>query len=143
MKTTIRQSGFGNAIARGPFRPKRRKVVRSGGIPPNPEHLDMIRGLQCILAEDPRHKCSGRVEAMHVGYRGRGQKAPDETAVPGCTNAHRTGIKALHKGEKTFFAYWVVRSKDRLILDYSTLGIMAGTITEDNLWLKREQAKVA
>jgi hypothetical protein len=139
----IKQSGFGNAIACGLFRPKRRKIMRSGNIPQNQKHLDMIRELTCILADDPRHKCSGVVEAAHLGARGRGQKAPDETAVPMCANAHRTGIKALHKGEKTFFEYWVVRSKERLILDYSTLGRCAGTITEENLWLKQQQSKVA
>lgn len=141
VSATIRQSGFGNAIARGAFKPKRRKVVRSGGIPPNPKHLDMIRELACILADDPRHKCSGRVEAAHLGARGRSQKAPDETAAPLCASAHRTGIKALHKGEKTFFSYWIVRSKEILILDYSTLGRCVGTITEDNLWLKQQNSK--
>ena len=142
MKTSPRTTNW-NGIARGVFKPKRRKVVRSGGIPPNPEHLEMIRGLKCILSDDPRHKCSGRIEAMHLGTRGRGQKAPDETAAPGCIGAHRTGRKSLHKGEKTFFSYWVVRSKERLILDYSTLGRCAGTITEDNLWLQKQNSKAA
>lgn len=142
MKATIRQSGFGNAIARGLFRPKRRKIVRSGGIPPNPDHLEMIRGLQCILSDDPRHKCSGRVESAHLGYRGRGQKAPDETAAPMCRSAHTSGKNAFHKGEKTFFAYWAVRSKDRLILDYSTLGLLNGTIKPDSLWMQKRNAEV-
>ena len=137
MKTSPRTTNW-NGIARGVFKPKRRKVVRSGGIPPNPDHLEMIRGLKCILAEDPRHKCGRRVEAAHLGARGRGQKAPDETAVPMCDSAHRTGRYAFHKGEKTFFKYWVVRGKERLILDYSTLGRCAGTITEDNLWLRKQ-----
>ncbi len=142
MKTAPRTTNW-NGIARGVFKPKRRKVVRSGGIPPNEDHLDLIRSMPCVLADDPRHKCSGRVEAMHLGTRGRGQKAPDETAAPGCCGAHRTGRKSLHKGEKTFFSYWVVRSKDRLISDYSTLGVLAGTITEDNLWFQKQRSNQA
>ncbi len=129
-----------NGIARGVFKPKRHPVIRSGGIPPNEDHLDLIRSMDCVLAEDPRHTCSRRIEAAHLGARGRGQKAPDETAVPMCDSAHRTGIKALHKGEKTFFSYWIVRSKEVLISDYVTLGVLCGTIKEDSLWMQKYTA---
>ena len=142
MKTAPRTTNW-NGIARGVFKPKRRKVVRSGGIPPNEAHLEMIRSLQCVLADDPRHTCSQRVEAAHLGAHGRGRKAPDETAVPMCNSAHRTGRYSYHAGDKTFFKYWVVRSKERLILDYSTLGRCVGTITEDNLWLQQQKSKLA
>jgi hypothetical protein len=142
VKTSPRTTNW-NGIARGVFKPKRRKIVRSGGIPPNEAHLDLIRSLECVLSEDPRHTCSRRIEAAHLGNRGRGQKAPDETAVPMCDSAHRTGQKALQKGEKTFFSYWVVRSKEVLISDYATLGLLTGTIKPDSLWMQKRDAEVS
>lgn len=143
MKTAkLRQSGFGNAIARGAFSPKRRKIVRSGGFPPNEDHLDFIRSLQCILADDPRHECSGRIEAAHLGLRGHRQKAADETTVPMCVNAHRSGKFAIHKGEKTFWSYWIIPTKEFLIEKYSALGMLHGTIKADSLWAQKRNAKV-
>lgn len=129
-------SGFKVQIASsvfdGRFNRKRRKHMRSGNIPPNPKHLKFIRTLECALSGNLQHTCSGIVEAAHLGRRGRGQKAPDETAVPMCSSAHRTGYKAFHKGELTFFEYWKL-DREMLILQYQTLGVLEGTITEVHL----------
>lgn len=137
MTARIRQSAFGNAIARGPFRPKRRVVLRSGGFPQNKPHRDFIATLPCILIDDPRHQCSGRVECAHVGSRGGSQKSPDEETLPMCVNGHRTGKKAFHKGDKTFWAYWIIPSKEFLIQKYVDLGFLHGTIKEDSLWTQK------
>lgn len=99
----------GIQAAKPPANPKARRNPkrRSGGVPENPAFLKFIRTLPCILHGDPRHVCSGRIEAAHIGWgRGRGQKAPDETAVPMCSSLHRTGEFAQHKTPKTFWQYW-------------------------------------
>lgn len=141
MTARLSQSTFGNAIARGPFKPKRRVVLRSGGFPQNKPHRDFIGTLQCILADDPRHECSGRVEAAHVGPRGKSQKAADETTLPICIGGHQTGRKAFHKGEKTFWAYWIIPSKEFLIQKYIDLGLLHGTIKEDSLWMRKRNGQ--
>lgn len=143
MKTaTLRQSAFGNAIARGPFRPKRHVVLRAGGIPQNKIHRDYIRTLKCILIDDPRHQCSGRIECAHIGSRGKSQKSPDEETLPLCTNGHMTGKYAIHKGEKTFWSYWIIPTKEFLIEKYSSLGILHGTIKPDSLWMQKRTCEL-
>lgn len=137
MTARLSQSAFGNAIAGGPFKPKRHKAVRSGGIPQNKPHRDFIATLPCILIDDPRHECSGRVECAHVGTRGKSQKCADEESLPMCVNGHRTGRKAFHKGEKTFWSYWVIPSKEFLVRQYIELGVLHGTIKPDSLFIQK------
>lgn len=51
-----------------------------------------IRAQACIGCGTTR-----RIEFMHVGPHGLGQKADDRDGLPGCAACHRTGPKALHK----------------------------------------------
>lgn len=115
-------------------RPQKR-VLRFGGIPQNPAYLAFVRVNQCILfglkvrsgklAGKYAHVCSGKLEAAHAGRRGRGQKAADETALPMCTNGHRTGIHAHHKGTATFWGIWGL-DKAKLIAKYNALARESG-----------------
>lgn len=109
-------------MKRSPIRRSHRSSsARSGGVPRNPKHLDVIRSLPCILAGDPRHECRGRVEAAHAGWgRGRGQKAPDETAIPMCSALHRTGKYSQHAIPKTFWSYWNL-DRSALIEKYAAM----------------------
>lgn len=56
------------------------------------EYLKWIRRFPCIGCGGTR-----RIEAMHTGPHGMGQKSADDTALPGCHSCHRTGPNALHK----------------------------------------------
>ncbi len=123
----------GKPIKRGEFKPKRHKVVRSGGIPPNPKHQEFIRQLPCILADDSRHICQGRIEAAHCGIgSGMKRKAPDETCLPMCMGLHRTGRYSHHSLPRTFWDHWDL-DREMLILEYQARGIMEGTITQEQL----------
>lgn len=120
----------------------RRLIMRSGGIPQNKKHRDFIRTLPCVLADDPRHECAGSIEAAHVGKRGKSQKSPDEETLPLCAGGHRTRKYALHKGEKTFWSYWIIPAKEFLIQQHVNLGVLHGTIREDSLWWQRNKEKM-
>lgn len=52
-----------------------------------------------ILGLKTTSRCSGPIEADHMGARGMGQKADDRTCVPMCSNHHRE--RHAHAG--TFF----------------------------------------
>lgn len=104
----------------------KRKPLRFGGIPQNTDYLEFVRCFPCILTDlrvtartyvrNPRelngpiaettHVCSGKIEAAHTGRRGMKQKAADETALPMCVNAHRTGKYAHHRLGKNFWSFW-------------------------------------
>ena len=109
-------------------KPKRRqKLVRSGGVPPNPKFLAFVRTLPCILVDHFNHRCGGGpIEAAHIGLGpGMGQKAPDETAVPMCPVAHRTGRWAFHSMPRSFFQHWSL-DRELLILRYQHMAREAG-----------------
>src|SRR6185437_5210858 len=127
-------SGVRLPIARKkPFRPKRRKVMRSGRIPPNYKHQDFIRTFPCLLAGDPRHVCHGKTEAAHCGINhGRGIKSPDETCLPMCRSLHLTGRYSHHSLPRTFWDHWGL-DREGLILEYQARGVLEGTITEVHL----------
>lgn len=99
---------------KSPARAKKRKPLRFGGVPQNPAYLAFVRCFQCILHNTvvvngvitAIHQCSGRLEAARTGRHGRGQKAADETALPMCTNAHRSGKQAHHRLGKKFWEFW-------------------------------------
>lgn len=66
-----------------------------------------IKKHPCILANDPRHKCQGRIEGHHVKHVGNGGE-DYANEVPACTGAH-TGSKSVHvMGKRTFEKYWGV-----------------------------------
>lgn len=114
---------------------RKKKALRFGGVPQNPKYLAFVRVNQCVLfgltvktgklGGKYTHACSGKLEAAHTGRRGRGQKAADETALPLCTNGHRTGIHAHHKGTATFWEIWGL-DKSKLIAMYNALAREAG-----------------
>ncbi len=51
----------------------------------DPLYLKMIRNLPCIACG----KFKWRIEAMHTGPHGLGQKASDLDSLPGCHDCHR------------------------------------------------------
>lgn len=112
-ETAKRMPDTGNPNGRA-VRPARarKRGLRFGGVKQNPEYLAFIRTFPCILnglqeTESGRvHVCSGRIEAAHTGMRGRGQKAADETALPMCVRAHRTGKDSHHAGSRVFWWRW-------------------------------------
>jgi hypothetical protein len=140
VRSAVENSSLSKLIAEAIIIPRPHRILRSGGIPQNPEHLELVRSLPCILAADPQHECSGRIEAAHVGQRGRWQKCPDEESLPMCCRAHRTGRYSFHKGEKTFWSYWIIPTKEYLIDQHVKLGLLHGTIREDSLWMQRYRA---
>lgn len=97
----------------------RRKPLRFGGIQQNPEYLEFIRSQVCILLglrglarkKLHAHVCNGRVEAAHTGPHGLKQKAADESALPMCAAAHRTGTRSHHSGTRTFWRTWALDRK--------------------------------
>lgn len=96
-----------------------RKPLRFGGIEQNPDYLSFIRTKVCILfglmcwigGKQYFHVCSGRIEAAHTGPRGLRQKAADESALPMCAAAHRTGTRSHHGGPRTFWRTWALDRK--------------------------------
>ena len=140
MKAAIQNSSLSKLIAKAIVLPRPHRILRSGGIPQNPQHREFVRSLPCILQADPRHECSGKIEAAHVGKRRRGQKSPDEESLPMCCRAHRTGKYSFHKGEKTFWSYWIIPTKEYLIDQHVKLGLLHGTIKGDSLWMQRRNS---
>ncbi len=65
-------------------------------LPPSSFVIDPDRA---ALAASKTTPCRGRIEADHMGARGVGQKAGDETVAPMCTGHH--GERTDHKA--TFF----------------------------------------
>ena len=64
----------------------------------NPQYLSWVRTLPCSVCGTTRY-----VEAAHTGPRGLGQKSPDTSAIPLCSQHHRTGHDAYHRlGPKRF-----------------------------------------
>jgi hypothetical protein len=96
----------------GALKSKKRKPTRFGGVPQNPKYLAFVRCFACILSglqskkDSVPHSCSGKIEAAHTGRRGLKQKAADETALPMCTNGHRTGKFSHHRLGKNFWKFW-------------------------------------
>lgn len=105
---TTRESGKSlKSTARG----KKILPLRFGGVLQNPKYLAFVRCFPCILSglkvcTGGIHTCSGKLEAAHTGRHGRGQKAADETALPLCSNGHRTGKYAHHRLGKNFWSFW-------------------------------------
>lgn len=103
----------------------KKKALRFGRVPQNLEYLEFIRSKPCILLglwtnKSPLiHLCSGRIEAAHTGPHGRGQKAADETALPMCTRAHRTGVDAHHRGSRLFWDIWGI-NREVLVSKHQT-----------------------
>ena len=123
--TTQKTSKLVKSNARAKKRP-----FRFGGIPQNPKYLSFIRTQPCVLfgklyrSWNYRHVCSGRIEAANCGIRGYGQKAADETALPMCCAAHRTGT-ANHHEDRYFFDRWGI-NRDALIESHQASAIAAG-----------------
>lgn len=104
----------------------KRKPLRFGGVPQNTKYLAFVRCFECILNNlrpsgmlSP-HACSGKIEAAHTGRRGMKQKAADETALPMCVNAHRTGKYAHHRLGKNFWSFWGL-DKAKLIQSFNEM----------------------
>jgi len=103
---------------------QKKKPLRFGGIPQNPKYLAFIRTQPCILNglatkfDLYRHVCSGVIEAAHTGMRGMKQKGADESALPMCCNAHRTGIGAHHKTGRKFWEIWGI-DRAQLVAKYN------------------------
>lgn len=68
-------------------------------------YMRLVKRLACLVAFSPAFgPCGGEVEADHAGGRGLGQKAPDSTCIPLCTQHHRDrhnttgGFEVMGKG---------------------------------------------
>lgn len=104
-----------------PKRPRGPKPLRFGKVPQNPAFLAFARTLPCILwgatanwgtQSGREHVCSGIIEAAHTGRHGMRHKAADETAVPMCSNAHRTGKFSHHNATRSFWDIWGINQKE-------------------------------
>lgn len=121
-------------------RPKTRKLkpLRFNQVPQNPEYLKFIRTFSCILnglqckagLRQKLHVCSGQIEAAHTGAHGLKQKAADETALPICSNGHRTGNCAYHKSARKFWAHWGIH-RANLVQKFNDLARAEGIHVAD------------
>lgn len=120
---------------------QKRKPVRFGGIPQNPKYLAFVRCFDCVLKglliRGPLfgtviggHVCSGKIEAAHTGRRGRGQKAADETALPMCSNGHRTGKYSHHKLGKNFWSFWDL-DREKLVQSFNEMARESEVLVQD------------
>lgn len=113
----------------------KRKPLRFGGVPQNPQFVKFVHTKPCILTGlrviGPLgtlihvHICSGKLEAAHTGRRGLKQKAADETALPMCTNGHRTGQYSHHRIGNRFWEVWGI-DKSKLIGKFVGMAREAG-----------------
>jgi hypothetical protein len=102
--------------------PKKRAQIRKGPTR-DPEYLDWIRSLPCLLCcRQPggfRGSCAlqnTRTEAAHVGARGLGQKASDRETIPLCAYHHRIGATSHHTLQKHFWTHHRL-DRDELVRD--------------------------
>lgn len=72
----------------------------------DPDYLDWIRSLPCLICAKLNRPQFGRTEAAHVGMRGLGQKCSDRETIPLCACHHRTGEHAHHVLGKRFWTFW-------------------------------------
>ena len=90
-----------NIANRGPMG---QKEVRPAD---DPEYLDLVRGLPCIICQEFGETQLSPTEAHHcIHNRYSQEKVPDREAIPLC-NGHHTGDKdptktAIHRGKKTW-----------------------------------------
>lgn len=110
-------------IRPGALKPRKKKPLRFGGAPQNPEYLVFIRECPCILSH--LHKCSGRVEAAHTGRRGYRQKAQDESALPMCCSHHRTGKESHHVLGRHFWGHFGL-DREKVVEIYNAWARMEG-----------------
>lgn len=108
-----------------PARKKRPKMgVRESSVIRSPGHLQWIRGHECVCAEKTypkemegvlrfiRHKCEGRIQAMHVRIGtdgGTAMKPGDNWTIPGCESAH---AEQHQIGEQSFEKRYGVKMKE-------------------------------
>lgn len=91
---------MGSPVVRVNTNPRRQNSRRDEEGRTFPQHLQWLRGRDCLVADKPGHVCAGKIEAHHVNeghQRGMGQKAPDYYAVPVCSAAHAAIHTAGHK----------------------------------------------
>jgi len=69
--------------------------------PRSPKYLAWVRQKPCAVAG-----CRFGAEAAHTGSHGISQKASDYSAIPLCSNHHRTGTDALHRMGPRAFAHY-------------------------------------
>ena len=70
--------------------PRRRDLPRRGARVRDPAYLAQVRTLPCWFGvTHDGHRCDGRMEADHAGYRGLGAKSNDDEAIPLCLLHHR------------------------------------------------------
>jgi hypothetical protein len=90
------------------FHPTRRKRQRSGirdseGPVDIPSYEQWVRGLHCVLAGEPGHVCTGKIQVCHIRTGtdgGMGQKPSSFYVFPACAGAH---ISDQHQhGERDF-----------------------------------------
>jgi len=72
----------------------------------DPEYLNWIRTLPCLVCALFKRLQFGCTEAAHVGQRGLGQKCSDREAIPLCRLHHREGEHAHHRLGKRFWVFW-------------------------------------
>ena len=72
----------------------------------DPQYLNFIRSLPCLICAMLHRRQSGRTEAAHIGQRGLGQKCSDRETAPLCQLHHREGEHAHHRLGKRFWTFW-------------------------------------
>lgn len=133
--STITTTERGKSLRPAATGPKK-KPFRFGGVHQNPAYLVFVRIFPCILtglrgsSKHPPHVCSGRIEAAHTGRRGMKQKAADETALPMCVNAHRTGKYAHHKLGKKFWSFWGLDQAE-FIRNFNEIARESGVLVQE------------
>lgn len=111
--------------ARKRINPKRSKPRRRP-FAPNPGYLAEVRALRCAAPHGPT-ACQGPIEAHHMGERGLGQKAADDTAVPLCRYHHR----AWHDGRGVFVDW-----------DHQRRAVWAAAVIEETRRLVDDEAPI-
>ena len=96
-----------------------RQNYRAGKPVKSAAYLKFIRSLPCIACGGTR-----RMEAMHVGPRGLGQKVDDKDALPGCLWCHRElhDLGPVAFSEKYGLDFQALQSKLRLFFEQQLRG---------------------
>jgi hypothetical protein len=86
--------------------PRKRYLPRAHRAFEEPERLDFIRSLPCMICSILRSRQGSQTEAAHIGQRGLGQKCADSETAPLCALHHRIGEHAHHRLGKRFWIFW-------------------------------------
>lgn len=91
-----------------------RSATRNG-TDKDPEYLNFIRSLRCVVCVLEGSRQHHATEAAHIGERGLSQKCSDREAIPLCAAHHRLGADALHRLGKGFWSHHNIDGNSLLV----------------------------